>query len=950
MHSLKVEISPNFKQTLNSISCWNNFAKVCNYSTRFSHRYALAKNANTNLENLNKLIKYRSKFLAIISKAGISFDVIKIKNIPIKEWKKLYTKLQLEPQSYSKCEHLLANMQNFGFTKDYSTSNRSKIQFLKDNLLCPLSNQKITELPISDWIELRKQADRKNIFTKFLDHQKLKKQIYLAGLEKPANLNVLESYTELIELINAHQKIQIETNIEQAEMLVELLTKIESIYSDFKGENVFDLWKSSDDEIKDRYNYGLIVYKCMIEASNQTSNPESFKSNIRKILVDERESLDSNDFLEHAKNLSKKYAEIHEIVDSFIELAGDSKIMSQNLLNLPEMLEEIISSAPDLNAWCRWIESCNAAKAAGLKAVVASLESGLINYDETADQFVTALYSWAAPILIDNSDVLRKFSATKHEDLIQQFREMDANWAKITGNYIASKIASGMPDISGPNAPHEYGVLSREIQKKSRHKPVRQLVQELGGHLLNLTPCFMMSPLSVAQYIPSDYNAFDLVIFDEASQIPVWDAVGAIARGKKTIIVGDPKQMPPTNFFNKSQGDFDNEDEADMESILDQGMAAGLTCHRLTGHYRSRHESLIAFSNNQYYDNSLTTYPSADTHDSAVILHRTKGLYSKGKSRNNSIEASALVKEVVRRLKDPELQNRSIGIVTFNSEQQQLVQNLLDDERRNDPSIERFFGDEVAEPIFVKNLETVQGDQRDVICLSVGYGPTEPEAQTMSMNFGPLNKQGGERRLNVAITRAASEMLLFTSFDSTMIDTSRTSARGVKDLKAYIDYATRGPVALAQKAEFENGHDNFDSEFEEAVAIKLREKGWQIRTQIGVSKFRIDLGVLNPDKGGVFLAGIECDGATYHSSPSARDRDRVRHIILENLGWKLIRIWSTDFIINPEKVINQVHMQLKALLEEYNEEQAPSVSEEPNDTKKFYSTEKDDKLFKIKQI
>lgn len=275
-----------------------------------------------------------------------------------------------------------------------------------------------------------------------------------------------------------------------------------------------------------------------------------------------------------------------------------------------------------------------------------------------------------------------------------------------------------------------------------------------------------------------------------------------------------------------------------------------------------------------------------------------------------------MVREVIRRLGDPSLNSDSIGVVTLNSEQQRLIDNLLDDERRKNPDLERFFGEDAGEPVFVKNLETVQGDQRDVILLSVAYGPDTPGAKTMSMNFGPLNRKGGKRRLNVAITRATSEMTIFASFDPSMIDLSHTSATAVRDLKHYLEFAQRGPVALGEAVLSVGGVDSFDSDFEEAVAEGLRRKGWEVRTQIGVSKFRIDLGIVHPDRPGNFLAGVECDGATYRSSPSARDRDRVRHAVLESLGWTLVRIWSTDYWIDPARTIENANIRLTALLEE----------------------------------
>ena len=578
----------------------------------------------------------------------------------------------------------------------------------------------------------------------------------------------------------------------------------------------------------------------------------------------------------------------------------------------------IVERTARLNVWCAWVAMRREAEAAGLAPVVAALEQGIIAPDTAADAFRTAYCRWAAPLMIDQRPELRTFSAVSHEALIQTFRQLDRELADITADYVRATLAQAIPAKDAPNGPPGLGVLARELQKKARHKPVRQLVGQMGDSLLTLTPCLMMSPLSVAQFLPADQSMFDLVVFDEASQITVPDAIGAIARGRNVIIVGDPKQMPPTSFFDKAasnDGDGDGDgDGQDLESILDEALAARAPHHRLTGHYRSRHESLIAFSNHAYYDGSLVTYPAANTRDSAVSLRRVEGVYAKSKSRTNPVEAQALVKELLRRLRDPREDGKSIGVVTLNSQQQRLIEDLLDAERIADGELERFFGDPVAEPVFVKNLETVQGDQRDVVLISIGYGPTEPGARTLSMNFGPLNRQGGERRLNVAITRATSEVVIFASFGPEMIDLARTGARAVQDLKHYLEFAERGPAALGAAIRSMGSVHGYDSDFERAVAEGLRIRGWDLRTQVGVSKFRVDLGVIHPDAPGRFLAGIECDGATYHSSPSARDRDRVRHIILEQLGWRLLRLWSTDWFLDPAACLDRLECRLRSLL------------------------------------
>lgn len=603
------------------------------------------------------------------------------------------------------------------------------------------------------------------------------------------------------------------------------------------------------------------------------------------------------------------------------EAAGNSDLDA-----LSSLTDAVVARERRLNVWCAWVSVCREAREEGLGALVPALEDGAVAHDQTVEVFRTAYACWLAPILIDARPELTRFSSVQHADLIQTFRDLDKEFSELTAAYIRAKLSAEVPTREVGGAGSGYGVLSRELQKRIRHKPVRQLISEMGSALTTLTPCLMMSPLSVAQFLPAEIQAFDLVVFDEASQITVPDAIGAIARGQRCIVVGDPRQMPPTRFFERGPEDDENEEVRDLESILDEALAARMPHHRLTGHYRSRHESLICFSNHAYYRGTLITYPSANTRDTAVTLRRVDGLYAKGSSRTNALEAKAVVGEVVRRLRDIQSDGYSIGVVTFNSEQQRLIEDLLDQERRADPDLERFFNPSVENPVFVKNLETVQGDERDVILLSVGYGPTEPGARTMSMNFGPLNRQGGERRLNVAITRATTEVVVFASFDASMIDLTRTPAAAVEDLKRYLDFAARGPVALGDAVRAISTNC-YDSDFEMAVAERLRSLGWTVRTQIGVSKFRIDLGVVDPDAPGRFLAGIECDGATYHSSPSARDRDRVRQIILERLGWRLIRVWSTDFFLDPEASVSALDASLQALLEK-----ARAAAEDPRET------------------
>jgi very-short-patch-repair endonuclease len=581
-----------------------------------------------------------------------------------------------------------------------------------------------------------------------------------------------------------------------------------------------------------------------------------------------------------------------------------------------ETAEEIVARHAELRSWCAWQRCRNEAMALELESFVESLENGRIPVDEIDSTFEAAYCTWWSGMVIGEDDVLRTFSTPEHLATIDNFRELDDRFRKLTADHIAAKLSGNVPDPDDIDRTTSWGLLRREIQKRSRHVPVRQLIKEIPDALTALAPCLMMSPLSVAQYLPADQALFDVVIFDEASQITVWDAVGSLARGKQVIIAGDPKQMPPTNFFARSEDDPDGdvEIEVDLESILDEMLGASIPQCLLNLHYRSRRESLIAFSNSRYYDSSLITFPAPVHPDRAVRLVRSDGFYARGKARHNEGEAKAIVAEILRRLTHPDEQIRrqSIGVVTFNTEQQGLIEDLLDKARSSNPGIEPAFSTEhTLEPVFVKNLETVQGDERDVILFSITYGPDQ--SGHVTMNFGPLNREGGERRLNVALTRARSELLVFSTLSSDSINLSRTSARAVMDLKHFLEYAERGPSVLGAAVQGSVG--DFESPFEAAVAGELRSKGWTVQLQIGVSAYRIDLGIVHPDYPGRYLAGIECDGAMYHSSSFARERDKIRQAVLENLGWTILRIWSTDWWTHRTKALDDLHQALNSILE-----------------------------------
>lgn len=634
------------------------------------------------------------------------------------------------------------------------------------------------------------------------------------------------------------------------------------------------------------------------------------------------------------RQLLAQLSELRAAVDAFISLAGQPEPLRQAFAELPpdelaELASKLDAAHAGLHAWCAWRSAQAAARSAGLAALVGAIEAGDITPERVPAAFEVNHARWWLAAVVDEDDVLKRFVSAEHERRIGEFRALDEEFTTVTRQWIRAKLCAGLPALDGLQRNTEWGVLRREITKKRQHLPLRQLLEAIPSAVLRLTPCLLMSPLSIAQYLSAGASSFDIVVFDEASQIPVWDAIGAMARGKQVVMVGDPKQLPPTNFFDRADSsEGDSEDvEGDLESILDECLGASLPTRHLSWHYRSRHESLIAFSNHRYYSGGLVTFPSPVTEDRAVSFHMVNGQYEKGGARINQPEARALVADLVARLRSPGFRaaGLTIGVVTFNAEQQGLIEDLLDEERRRDPDLEPFFSEVELEPVFVKNLESVQGDERDIMYFSITYGPDRTGA--ISMNFGPLNRDGGERRLNVAVTRARRELRVFASLRGEQMDLSRTQAAGVRDLKHFLEFAERGPRALAEAHHGSKG--NFDSPFEAAVAAALGRRGWQVHTQIGASSFRVDLGVVHPDFAGRYLAGVECDGATYHRSATARDRDKLREQVLRGLGWQVLRVWSTDWWVDPGGTLERLHVRLEGLLTQDRERRVAEVNATP---------------------
>ena len=503
-------------------------------------------------------------------------------------------------------------------------------------------------------------------------------------------------------------------------------------------------------------------------------------------------------------------------------------------------------------------------------------------------------------------DEVRRMDRQKHVDAFQnRERSRMTEVRKVVRSQHLNQLPTG---TSG-----EMAFLLGECGKRTKHRPVRQAFNAASTMIQRIKPVILMSPISIAQFLPPGKLSFDLLLIDEASQVRPEDALGAVARAKQIVVVGDDKQLPPTSFFDRFvENTYEDEDEdtpsaaraAEMESILKLAESRGLRQAMLEWHYRSRDPTLIRMSNIEFYENRLVLPPSPLERDESFGMTLTKvpGAYSsrsrgEGRPGTNRVEAEHIADALVKHAEAQDTKYRSVGVVAFSKAQSDMITEVLEMRRRTDSSLDALLREDKNENVFVKNIENVQGDERDVILVSLGYGPNEPNGRLSSMQFGPVNNDGGERRLNVLFSRARMRCEIFVSFDWREIDLTRTQAYGSRVLRKFLSFAETGKLELGQGS---NGTDP-DSPLEEDVAQVIEEIGYPVDHQVGSSGFRIDLGVRHPERPSQYILAVECDGATYHSALWARERDRLRQEVLEDQGWRFHRIWSTDWFYRRQR-------------------------------------------------
>ncbi|WP_296643579.1 DUF3320 domain-containing protein [Roseinatronobacter sp.] len=553
----------------------------------------------------------------------------------------------------------------------------------------------------------------------------------------------------------------------------------------------------------------------------------------------------------------------------------------------------------------------------GMSDLLDLVDKGTVRRDHAVDEFLYASAEARWDVARSTLPELDGLAQLDRHALVESFRGLETARMDETRRLVRAKHLGQLPTgAAGP-----MGFLRGEMAKQRRHKPIRQIMRAAGQMVQRIKPVFLMSPISIAQYLPPGSTEFDILLIDEASQVRPEDALGAIVRCKQIVVVGDQKQLPPTSFFDRvaASGEDDNEDEdeevraasaTEMESVLTLCEARGLNPAMLEWHYRSRDPSLITVNNAEFYEHRLILPPSPVQNDPdyGLAFRRVPGVYSSrsrggGRPGTNRIEAEAVARAVAEHARTrPDL---SLGIVAFSKAQSDMLTEVLEIARREDEILDAFLREGRAEDVFVKNIENVQGDERDVILISVGYGPSEPNGRLASMAFGPVNGEGGERRLNVLFSRARTRCLVFCSFDPNDIDTARTSRDGPRVLKRFLEYARSGQLAQPEVT-----GAPADSPFEEDVASVIRNLGYPCDHQVGAAGFKIDLGVRHPNQPGRYILAVECDGATYHSALWARERDRLRQDVLEGLGWRFHRIWSTDWFHRRHSEVDRLRVAL----------------------------------------
>lgn len=684
-------------------------------------------------------------------------------------------------------------------------------------------------------------------------------------------------------------------------------------------------------ELQSEYGYffsGINTnWQDLIKALNWTIEFLQIRKNIPFTIPAQFLQRISNDNMltEVCKNLSlyfsQKLQEIIPEINWFNQYFNeDAKLSNVNIISV---LQRLLKCQNNLSGLEEWIDFCNALKVcqkAQLETFVEVVLKEKLSGKNVINAFCKRFYRLWLDSVIKEYPAIANFRRRKFEAIIKEFRHLDQEQLIIARSRIREQLLQDLPEFNGTTSlTNDIGILRREVSKQHFIMPLRKLFEKIPALILKLKPCLMMSPLTVSMFLDSPEYKFDIVIFDEASQICTENAIGAIIRGKQVIIAGDSKQLPPSNFFNTVMPEnisYENENILGYESILDEALTF-LPEIFLRWHYRSKNEQLIAFSNSKIYHNSLITFPAAIASKPNLgveYVYVKDGCYDRSHSKSNINEAERVAKLVFEHFK--QYPHRSLGIIAFSTSQQLAIEDAIRKLRVELPNYEKYFSEDREESFFLKNLENVQGDERDTIIFSIGYA--KDRNNLMYMDFGPLNNDGGYRRLNVAITRAKYNVKLVGSIYPEDIILEKTNSRGIKMLREYIEYAIHNTKLLDDKS-FCRTTDNIET-FENVICTFLKQHNYDVCKNVGYSDCQIDIAIKHPTVDNKFILGIKCDGPAYSLIRTARDRERIRPSILEMLGWKIHHIWSTDWVKDPitegHRLLNTIQLAMNSTLNE----------------------------------
>jgi hypothetical protein len=783
----------------------------------------------------------------------------------------------------------LSDKENYSVYEEWSKAYNQYLTVL--NNILKSYNRNILNSDVSSTEMEWKKAQQSWFLPKWLQTRKVKKQLAVFR-----NVPITDN-SELEQLFSNYNELQEVQRLLQQSRFSVVQQVLKNLFKD-EQTDLADINKKAElvqqiSNLTNSWERNALSKWVQIWKEKNLQYSDEIKQNNLSAIVDFIQL--SYTFNEHKKN--------------YETLTGIDFQQKENWLNeIITQLQKIQTHLPHLKNWINYVQIRKQGETLQLQWLINDYENKLCDADNITDYFNYIVHTSIAQRIISQHESLSLFNVELFESKIEQYKKIAKDFQYLTIQELRVKLAAQLPNsTSEAMQSSEIGILQRAIKNRGRGLSIRKLFDQIPALLPRIAPCMLMSPISVAQYFDVNTKHFDILIFDEASQLPTCEAVSALARAKQVVIVGDPKQMPPTSFFSTVKLDEENMDVEDLESILDDCLSLSVPSKYLLRHYRSKHESLIAFSNVNYYENKLLTFPSSDDLNSKVRYHRISGFYDKGKTRTNKFEADEIVQFIKSHYNDSKKRKLSVGVVTFSQTQQNLIEDKLQKLFMSDPNLEEF-SNESLEPLFVKNLENVQGDERDIILFSICYAPDEQGK--MSMNFGPLNRDGGWRRLNVAITRARYEMHIFATLHADQIDLSRTSAEGVVGLKAFMQFAEKKILSVRP----EDVQETLSKQHLSAsVSKKLQEKGLEVKCNIGTSGFKVDIGIVHPDKPQQYILGIVIDGHYYYNAHTTNDREMVMPSVLKALGWNIHRIWTIDWFENSDKIIEAIIERVKQL-------------------------------------